>query len=95
MATFAASIVLSAAAFSPDGRLLAVSGWGRIAQLWDTTARGEFHTPLTSFTGHTGRLGAVTAVVFSPDGRLLATSGEDGTARLWDTTAPAARATLR
>jgi WD40 repeat protein/tRNA A-37 threonylcarbamoyl transferase component Bud32 len=53
-------------AFSPDGRTLAVGGYGRFVRLWDF---------------RTGRLvrqidvGSATALEFSPDGRNLVVSG--------------------
>ena len=66
-----------AAAFSPDGRILATAVDGSI-RLWDTATRQQIGTPMTTGPG------PAYAVAFSPDGRTLATAGADGTARLWD-----------
>jgi roadblock/LC7 domain-containing protein len=68
---------VNAAAFSPDGRLLATASDDRTARLWDAATGQE----VRQLTGHTA---AVTAAAFSPDGRLLATASTDETARLWD-----------
>ena len=67
----------AAAAFSPDGRILATAVDGGI-RLWDTATRQQVGTPMTA-----GPAPAY-AVAFSPDGRTLATAGADGTVRLWD-----------
>jgi WD40 repeat protein len=62
-----------AVALTPDGRIVAVGGYGRAVRLWDV---------------HTGKLlhaldaGGADALEFSRDGRVLAVSG-DG-ASLWD-----------
>ena len=66
-----------AAAFSPDGRILAAAVDGSI-RLWDTATRQQIGTPMTAGPD------PLYAVAFSPDGRTLATAGADGTARLWD-----------
>ncbi len=66
-----------AAAFSPDGRILATAVDGSI-RLWDTATRQQIGTPMTAGPS------PAYAVAFSPDGRTLATAGADGTARLWD-----------
>jgi WD40 repeat protein len=64
-----------AAAFSPDGSLLAVSDGSTIG-LWDTASGRE----LRHFGG--ARVNART-VAFSPNGRLLAAGKHDGSIRLW------------
>ena len=64
-------------AFSPDGRLLATTGFHRTARLWDPASGKQLRT----LTGHKE---AIRGVAFSPDGRLLATVGDDGAAWLWD-----------
>jgi WD40 repeat protein len=66
---------LSAAAFSPDGRLVAIAGQDG-AQVFETeTAR-----PVTAV--RTGQ-DLIWDLAFSPDGAWLATAGNDGTARLF------------
>ncbi|MXV75921.1 hypothetical protein F4Z99_16810 [Candidatus Poribacteria bacterium] len=62
--------------FSPDGKLLATSGWNNEAILWDVDTR----TVRFTFKHED----AVRTVLFSPDGRRLATGSLDATAKLWD-----------
>jgi WD40 repeat protein len=91
---------VSAAGFSPDGRLLA-SGGGTTVALWDMTD-AAFPAWRGAVTHRRGRrwTGPVSAAGFSPDGRLLVTGAADGrdTAILWDITgsgAPARLAAIR
>src|SRR5215218_484995 len=62
-------------AFSPDGRLLASSGRGKV-WLWEV----KDGAPLRTLGGHSQ---TVDSVAFSPDGRLLASSDSSGDVRLW------------
>ncbi|MGH3831205.1 MAG: TIR domain-containing protein [Pseudonocardiaceae bacterium] len=67
-------------AFSPDGRTLAVGGYGTI--LWDLTDPAQprrLGPPLTN--NH-----PVSFAMFSPDRRTLAVGNIDGTMILWDLT---------
>jgi WD40 repeat protein/tRNA A-37 threonylcarbamoyl transferase component Bud32 len=64
-------------ALSPDGRLLAVGGFGRAVRLWDVRT-GKLVHELDQ-----GGYGAFT-LEFSPDGRTLAVSGFEPVASLWD-----------
>ena len=68
-----------AAAFSPDGRTVAVGSRDRTARLWDVRSGRLLH----ELIGHTNH---VSAVAFSPDGSRLATGSLDGSARIWQTT---------
>jgi WD40 repeat protein/tRNA A-37 threonylcarbamoyl transferase component Bud32 len=67
-----------AVALSPDGRMLAVGGFGRVVRLWDVRARKPVHELDTG--------GATTTTLeFSRDGRTLAVSGFlEPVASLWD-----------
>jgi WD40 repeat protein len=65
-------------AFSPDGKVLAWSGWRQPAiHLLEMAAGKERQR----FDGHKGR---VTSLTFSADGHTLISGGEDTTAMVWD-----------
>jgi WD40 repeat protein len=67
----------SAAAVSPDGRLLASGQHGGEVVLWDLQRRERLGAPLG------GHHGTVTSMAFSPDGRMLASAGDDKSVVLW------------
>jgi WD40 repeat protein len=67
----------SAAAVSPDGRLLASGQHGGEIILWDLQRRKRLGAPLG------GHHGTVTSLAFSPDGRTLASAGDDKSVVLW------------
>ncbi len=68
---------LSALAFAPDGKTLAVVGGSGSIHLWDVAAGRQ----VAELKGHTD---VVESVAFSPDGRILASGSQDCTLRLWD-----------
>ena len=65
------------AAFSPDGRILAVTGQDDAIHLLDAVTGRE----LGVCTGHKQ---TVYSVAFSPDGETLATASDDSTLKLWN-----------
>lgn len=71
------------AAFSPDGRILAVSGVNEtnpetaVVQLWDPV----LGVPLDTLEGTS----LAYAMAFSPSGHMLAVGDDNGTVTLWDT----------
>jgi WD40 repeat protein len=75
-------------AYSPQGTLVAATGYQGQIHLWDT-ATGQ-HVAL--LPGHSGR---VVNLAFSPDGGQLASVGVDGTVRLWDVATRQAQAVLQ
>jgi hypothetical protein len=62
-------------AFSPDSRMLASGGWGRLVRIRDV-GEGTLVRELRPIGP------SVYDLAFSPDGRLLATGGRDGTVAL-------------
>jgi Tol biopolymer transport system component len=75
----------SAMSFSPDGRMLALAGWGKgTIYLWETATLTERR----HLTGHQGR---VVSLAFAADGRTLVSTGADTTALVWDVFGLAAR----
>lgn len=68
---------IHAAAFSPDGKLLATAGPKNRLSLWDAPTLKT----LRSLRGHEGE---VRSLDFSPDGKQFVSGGVDKTIRLWD-----------
>jgi dipeptidyl aminopeptidase/acylaminoacyl peptidase len=64
-------------AFSPDGSVIAASGWDGTIRRWDAET-GEEQPRLQ------GHHGSVYDIAFSPDGRRLASASGDKTVRIWD-----------
>jgi len=68
---------ITAAVFSPDGRLVATGSADNSIKIWDK-ASGELRTTLT---GHSA---AIKAVAFSDDGKHLTTVDTNGVTKNWD-----------
>jgi WD40 repeat protein len=69
--------VVLAADISPDHKLVALGGPGKLIKIYDT-ATGELRHKIKKHTDW------VTAVEFSPDGKLLATGDRAGGAYVWE-----------
>jgi len=68
--------------FSPDGLLIASSGWDRVVHIWEAATGQERRR----YDGHRR---SVESVDFGPDGLRLASASMDGTALIWQVFDPA------
>jgi WD40 repeat protein len=68
---------ITALAYTPDGKYLAVVGRSPDVTLWKVSTEQKVHT----FRGHRE---SVSAVACHPDGSTLATGSTDGDVRVWD-----------
>ena len=69
---------VAAAAFSPDGEVVATAGYDTLVKAWDAA---DGHLLWTGF-GHTS---LVHDVAFDPAGNRFSSSSADGTVRVWET----------
>jgi RNA polymerase sigma factor (sigma-70 family) len=76
-ARFRHGVVISALAFSPDGKTLASGTHTGTIRLWDAATGKELHL----LTGHGG---GIYSLAFTPDNKTLASGSWDKTIRLWD-----------
>jgi RNA polymerase sigma factor (sigma-70 family) len=86
VAGLANDLTIRAAAFSRDGRFLAVSAPGDAIQIWEVAT----WTKRNEFKGHRDR---ATTLTFAPDGQLLS-GGMDTTVLAWEMRPPRALASV-
>jgi WD40 repeat protein/predicted ATPase/transcriptional regulator with XRE-family HTH domain len=63
-------------AFSPDGKIIASSGYDAVVRLWDRGSGAQLRVLEHAHS--------VLGIAWSPDGRLLATGDLNGSIRVWD-----------
>ena len=81
---FRQGILTHAIRYSPDGKTIAIAGWGRSLGLWDVDNQKElFQFRLDG--GEPGQFPISYSIAFSPDGKLLAEAVIQGDVRIWDT----------
>ncbi len=69
---------MTAAAFSPDGSILAAGDYSGVIRIWDAETLAPLGERIASGTSN------VAALRFSPDGRTLASGHGDGQVQLWE-----------
>jgi WD40 repeat protein len=67
---------VTAASFSPDGKLIVTASGDKTARVWEAVTGKAVGEPMR----HENE---VTAAGFSPDGKLIVTASGDKTARVW------------
>jgi len=82
LAALSSGPAVNSAAFTDDGKLLALGSADGAITLWDTTDPVK-PAALGALTGHTGQ---VVTLAFAPHSRVLLSGGKDFTLRLWDLT---------
>ncbi|KAF7965338.1 hypothetical protein HWV62_44307, partial [Athelia sp. TMB] len=70
--------VVSAVAFSPDGRRVVSGSWDETVRVWDAETGALIAAP---FEGHTA---SVYSVAFSPDGQWIASGSYDKSVCVWN-----------
>lgn len=84
--TLKGGAAVRSAAFSPDGRRVALATDRGTVRMWHLRPRRKRTLEVSGKP--------VNAVAFSPDGREFATGGQDGTAAVWNVTSDRGRVTL-
>lgn len=74
------TVTTTAMELSPDGKTVAIAGFGGRIRMYDVAARREIGPAPPSPV----RQDVVNDLAYSPDGRTLAFTAADGTVRLWD-----------
>jgi WD40 repeat protein len=83
--------LVSAVAFSPDGKSILTGSFDKTLKLWETATGKEIRT----FGGPSGHRDLVLSVAFSPDGHTFASGSADHTAKLWDTGEAASKTAIK